>query len=193
MANKLQKLLFNLSTMSPLALIFAIAYWIENDIEVLIMKSNKVHINYVSVILIAIISVSIIFSFYSSFFVKLCHKKLERMSIAVDNIVPHDSWVIVVLLSYALPAAGIVFKDINMYLSIIIILFWILFLALSNTIIPNPLLMIQGYHFYKISTVDGSSDICLLSTRKGIHNRKAISTVMIAFDYLAMEDKDNNV
>jgi hypothetical protein len=125
--------------------------------------------------------------------VSLCYKKIERIPIGVDNIIPNDTWVVVVLLSYALPAAGVIFKDINLYISIAVILAWVIFLALSNSIIPNPLLMIWGYHFYKISTVDGSNDICLLSKRRGIHNRKSVNTVMIAFNYLAIEEKNADV
>lgn len=140
-----------------------------------------------------IILTSISFAFYSIWFVNACYKKLERIPIGVDSIVPHDTWVIVVLLSYALPAAGVVFKDLNLYISIVIILFWVLFLALSNTILPNPLLMLQGYHFYKITTIDGSSDIFLLSKRKSIQNRNAVNTVMTAFHYLAIEGEEADV
>lgn len=193
MANKLQKLLFNLSTMSPLVLIFAIVYWLEKDIKVFSEQENTIQINIAAIALIIIMLISISFAFYSTWFVKACHKKLERIPIGIDSIVPHDTWVIVVLLSYALPAAGVVFKDLNLYISIVVILFWVLFLAISNTILPNPLLMLQGYHFYKITTIDGSSDIFLLSKRKSIQNRNAVNTVMTAFHYLAIEGEKADV
>lgn len=193
MANKLQKLLFNLSTMSPLVLIFTIVYWLEKEVKVFSEQENKTQINFSAVALMIIILTSISFAFYSIWFVKTCHKKLERIPIGIDSIVPHDTWVIVVLLSYALPAAGVVFKDLNLYISIVVILFWVLFLALSNTILPNPLLMLQGYHFYKITTIDGSSDIFLLSKRKSIQNRNAVNAVMTAFHYLAIEGEDTDV
>lgn len=193
MANKVQKLLFNLSTMSPLVLIFAIVYWLEKGVKLFSEKEDKIQINITAVALIIIISISVTFSFYSSWFVRVCNKKLERIPIGVDGVVPNDTWVIVVLLSYALPAAGVVFKELNIYISIVVILLWILFLALSNTILPNPILMLQGYHFYKITTVDGSSDIILLSKRKSIQNRSAVNTVMIAFYYLAIEGENADV
>ena len=41
MANKLQKLLFNLSTMSPLVLIFTIVYWLEKDVKMFSEQENK--------------------------------------------------------------------------------------------------------------------------------------------------------
>lgn len=193
MANKAQKLLFNLSTMSPLVLIFAIVYWLEKDVKLFSEQEDKIQINVTAVALIIIISISVAFSFYSSWFVRACNKKLERIPIGVDGVVPNDTWVIVVLLSYALPAAGVVFKELNIYISIVVILLWILFLALSNTILPNPILMLQGYHFYKITTVDGSSDIILLSRRKSIQNRSVVNTVMIAFHYLAIEGENADV
>lgn len=191
MANKIQKLLFNLSTLSPLLLIFAIVYWLEKDIRVFSVQENKIQISIIAIALIVIIFISAAFSFYSILFVKACHKRLERVPIGVDSIVPNDNWVIVVLLTYALPAASIVFKDINMFISVIVILFWLLLLALSNTILPNPLLMLQGYHFYKMTTIDGSSDIFLLSKRKSVQNRNTVNKVMIAFHYLAIEEKDD--
>ena len=193
MANKLQKLLFNLSTMSPLVLIFTIVYWLEIDVKMFSVQENKTQINIAAVALMIIILTTIFFAFYSVWFVNACHKKLERIPIGIDSIVPHDTWVIVVLLSYALPAAGVVFKDLNLYISIVVILFWVLFLALSNTILPNPLLMLQGYHFYKIATIDGSSDIFLLSKRKSIQNRNVVNTVMTAFHYLAIEGEEADV
>ena len=193
MANKLQKLLFNLSTMSPLVLIFTIVYWLEKDVKMFSEQENKTQINIAAVALMIIILTTIFFAFYSVWFVNACHKKLERIPIGIDSIVPHDTWVIVVLLSYALPAAGVVFKDLNLYISIVVILFWVLFLALSNTILPNPLLMLQGYHFYKIATIDGSSDIFLLSKRKSIQNRNVVNTVMTAFHYLAIEGEGADV
>jgi hypothetical protein len=45
MANKAQKLLFNLSTMSPLVLIFAIVYWLEKDVKLFSEQEDKIQIN----------------------------------------------------------------------------------------------------------------------------------------------------
>lgn len=193
MANKLQKLLFNLSTMSPLIVIFTIVYWLEQDISIVSRQEGKTHLNIVAVVLVIIAFASISFSTYGLWFVKACNKKLERIPIGIDGIVPHDVWVIAVLLSYVLPTAGVVFKDLNPCSHIVVILFGLLFLALSNTILPNPLLMLRGYHFYKITTIDGSGDIILLSKRKDIQNRNAVKTAMIAFHYMAIEGESADV
>lgn len=179
--------------MSPLVVIYAILYWIEEKITLFLKQNEKIYFNLTAVILIAIIIISAIFSLYTILFVKMCRKKLECIPIAVENIVPNDNWVIAVILSYALPAAGFVFGDINIYVSTAVVMFWVICLALSNVILPNPFLMMQRYHFYKITTVDGSSDICLLSKRRCIHNRNIVDKVVIAFNYLAIEENDTNV
>lgn len=101
----------------------------------------------------------------------------------------NDAWVIAVLLSYVLPAASFVFTDNNLYIAGAIIVVLLLVLAISNVIFPNPLLMLEKYHFYKITNVDGGGEICLLSTRAGIVNRDSLSEIICAFDYLAIEEK----
>ena len=101
MANKFQKLLFNISTISPLLVILTIIYWFEKDIIIFSRQAKTFDFDSTAIILISIAFLSTIFSFYSIFFIFLCQKKIERVSISVDNIVPNDSWVIAVLLSYA--------------------------------------------------------------------------------------------
>lgn len=193
MANRFQKLLFNISTMSPLVFIFTIVYWIEKEIEIFSQETKKIQINSTMMLLIALLIISAIFSFYSVWFVRYCSKKMERIPISVDSILSNDNWVVAIIISYALPAVSFVFEDINTSLGIFIIFIGMVFLALSNVIFPNPFLMMQGYHFYKITTIDGSSDICLLSKRKSINNRNVVNTVIIAFDYLAIEESDKDV
>ena len=193
MANKFQKLLFNLSTISPMALIFAVVYWIEFDVSIYSDDMNKFCFDATSVFLLVIMVVSTVYSFYCLLFVDLCKKHLERIPVAIDSITPDDKGVTIVLLSYALPAAGIIFRELHIFISIVIILAWLLFLALSNSIIPNPLLMLKGYHFYKITTIDGSNDIYLLSKRKSIQNRNTVNTVMVTFNYLAIEEETGDV
>lgn len=188
MANKIQKFLFNLSTMSPLAFILALVYWIEGDVQPLFNgEAGKFQLVPQAMFLVIIMLVSILLALYSVFFVRICKRCLEPIPIAIDTISSNDVWIIAVLLSYALPAASFVFGDSNLYITGAIIAVMLLVLAVSNAIFPNPLLMLGKYHFYKITNVDGSGEICLLSTRTGIVNRNSISEVICAFDYLAIE------
>lgn len=190
MANRFQKFLFNLSTMSPLVFILALVYWIEQDVPLLINgEDGKIQLIPQSVFLVIIMLISVLFSLYSLFFVRTCRRRLEPLQIAIDTIESNDTWVIVVLLSYALPAANFVFEYSNLYISGAIVVVLLLILAISNVIFPNPLLMLGKYHFYKITNADGSGEICLLSTRAGIVNRNSVSEVICAFDYLAIEER----
>lgn len=190
MANRFQKFLFNLSTMSPLVFVLVLVYWIEQDVPLLINgEDGKLQLVPQSIFLVIIMLVSALFSLYSLFFIRTCRRLLEPLPIAIDTIASNDAWVIAVLLSYVLPAASFVFEDSNLYISGVIIVVLLLVLAISNVIFPNPLLMLGKYHFYKITNVDGSGEICLLSTRAGIVNRNAVSEAICAFDYLAIEER----
>lgn len=190
MANKIQKLLFNLSTMSPLVFILALVYWIEQDVPPLIHEeTGKLQLMPQSISLAIIMFVSVFFSLYSLFFVRTCKRCLEPLPIAIDTVSSNDAWVIAVLLSYALPTASFVFENSNLHITGAIIVVMLLVLAISNVIFPNPLLMLGGYHFYKITNVDGGGEICLLSTRAGIVNRDSVSEIICAFDYLAIEER----
>lgn len=190
MANKIQKFLFNLSTMAPVALILALVYWLEQDVQPLIdIETGRLHLIPQSIFLMIVMFVSIVFSFYSLSFVRKCKRYLEPIPIAIDSISSNDVWIIAVLLSYAMPAASFVFNDGNLYITGAIIAVMLLILAVSNVILPNPLLMLGKYHFYKITNADGGGEICLLSTRSGITNRNFVSEVICAFDYLAIEER----
>ena len=62
MANKLQKFLFNLSTMSPLIIILALVYWIEENIPFFVHKeSEPLQIDFRSICLSLIIIFALLF------------------------------------------------------------------------------------------------------------------------------------
>lgn len=190
MANKFQKFLFNLSTMSPLVFIPALVYWIEQDVPPLINgETEKLQLVPQSISLVIIMLVSVFFSLYSLFFVRACRRYLEPIPIAIDTISSNDAWVVAVILSYALPAASFVFEDNNLHITGAIVVILLLILAISNVIFPNPLLMLGKYHFYKITNVDGGGEICLLSMRASIVNRDSVLKIICAFDYLAIEER----
>lgn len=189
MANKLQKFLFNLSTMSPLIIILALVYWIEENIPFFVHKeSEPLQIDFRSICLSLIIIFALLFSFYSLLVVKICRKKFERIPISIDSISSNDGWVVAVIIAYALPTASFVFKENNLFISGILIMLLLITLACSNVVYPNPLLMLSKYHFYKIINVDGGGEISLLSKRASIVNRDSVTEVICAFDYLAIEE-----
>ncbi len=142
-----------------------------------------------STALLMLMVASVVFSFYGVAFVKICLKKLERIPIAIDSISSNDGWVIAVIVTYALPLASFVFEGSNLYISGALLVAAGLFLATCNNIYPNPLLVLAGYHFYKVTNIDGGGEICLLSKRDSIHNREAIQSVVCAFNYLTVEGR----
>lgn len=89
MANKLQKILFNLSTMSPLALILAIVYWLEKDVKLFFKQADKTQINNSAVMLVIIILVSISFSLDVQAFVNNNLISMENSTAFVDAA---DTW-----------------------------------------------------------------------------------------------------
>ena len=105
-ANKLQKFLFNLSTMSPMVSILAAVYWIEQDVPFFVNEeTGKLQIYSQSLFLLAIICAGIVFSLYCFLFVKTCVQRLERIPITIVSVSSNDNWVVAVILSYAMPAA----------------------------------------------------------------------------------------
>ena len=80
MANRFQKLLFNLSTMSPLVFIYTIVYWVEKGIVIFSQETKRIQFNLTTFLLIALLIVSALFSFYSVWFVRYCRKKNRTCS-----------------------------------------------------------------------------------------------------------------
>lgn len=75
---------------------------------------------------------------------------------------------------------------------IIAIIIGVVFLA-SNIIPPNPILRLCGYHFYKATSVDGTSGYNLISRRGGIHNKKAVNMVICVSDYILIEEEKDDI
>lgn len=189
MANKFQKFLFNLSTMSPMVSILAAVYWIEQDVPFLFVEeAGEFRIHSQSMALLALILTGIVFSLYSFLFVKTCVHRLERIPISIDSVSCNDNWVIAVLLAYAMPAASFVFEGSNVYVTGFLVVLMLLFLLFSNSVFPNPLLLLGKFHFYKVVNVNGGGELCLLSKRSSIVNKDSVSEIVCAFDYLAIEE-----
>ena len=89
-----------------------------------------------------------------------------------------------------LPFSNLVLGDYNIWLSLSIIAIAILFLALSNTVWLNPILMLWRYHFYEISNANGSEELPMISKRKSIQDAKSIKKVITLWDYFMIEVKE---
>ena len=124
MANRFQKFIFHLSTMSPCAFLLVIMTWIQMDIPPIIdVTTKKIQMSSGQWVLIIALVVLFLLSFYSVFFLKICKKRMGVVRISVAEIAGYDTWGIAVVLSYAVPIAGIAVKDYSPWITIIVIFF----------------------------------------------------------------------
>jgi hypothetical protein len=118
LANKLQKFIFNLSTMSPLIVVLTVVCWLQLDLPPLFDEDHlKFQIQVHQAVLLAIGLLFLALSLYGSFFLNKCKKRLERVPIAVSSASCNDTWAIVVLITYVLPIASFALKDFNPWIA----------------------------------------------------------------------------
>lgn len=187
-ANRFQRFLFNLSTLSPLGMIFVVVCWIQLNVPPLIeADTGNLHIQTEHIILLGAGLIFVLFSFWGISFVTRCKKRLETVTISAESASCNDAWAFVVVISYALPLAGFVIEEYNWWIVSGILLLLSIILWVSSIVLPSPLLLLFGYHFYKVTNVDGGGECIMLSSRKSINNSKTIRKVICAFDYFLIE------
>ena len=171
MANIIQKLIYNLSAVSPLCFAFAFVWYIQE-------KSIWVPLIAVGIGNTLIILFSISFSY--------AKKHLAPIQIRTSNIKPCDKWFILYSISYLSPFASVILKDQNVWIWTAIGAVIVLVLSFMNSAIPNPLLLIRLYHFYQIDAETGIGDYVLISKRK-FRNKKEVNVVNRIFDFLLLD------
>lgn len=171
MANKVQRFIYNLSSASPLAFVFALVWY---------QQYKTVQIPIISVS----IGIVLILLLYLSFAYGKLH--LAPIAIRTTDISPNDGWVVAYIIAYLMPFASIALKDFDFRVSAIIALVLILILPFVNSAIPNPLLFIRSYHFYSISAENGISNYILISKRS-LRNSQHLKSVQRIFEYLLLD------
>lgn len=171
MANNLQKLIYNLSAISPLCFVFAVLWYIQK--QTLIVPVICVGIG---IILILCLAVS--FSYGK--------KHIAPIIIRVTDISPHDGWVVAYIISYIIPFASMAIKDFDIVICGIIAVILIVIVPFVNSAIPNPLLMCRKYHFYQISEENGVSGYLFISKRR-LRKANDIKTIKRVFDFLLID------
>ena len=173
MPNLLQKFIYNFSAGAPLFLVLAYVWWTE--------KMTK------TVPIICVLSFSVlVISFVISF--KYCKGNLPPTYTRVNDIAPHDAWIVVYLISYVMPFASLALVDLDIILSSIIAIGIIVIAPFINSAIPHPLLYFRGYHFYQVSVKHGISGIVLISKRK-LRNAKEIKYTCRIFEFLLLDEE----
>lgn len=102
-----------------------------------------------------------------------------------------DNRVVAYIISYMLPLASILIKDFNLYISLVIVGAIVLIAPFVNTAVPNPLLMLQGYHFYEVETENGATYV-LISKRK-LRSNGDVKRVKRVFEFLLLDEEHRNV
>ena len=98
MANKFQKLLYNLSAISPILWIFSALWYLEK---------SEVFVSVLST------GIGIVLAVYYFVLIYLCKNKMAKISIITQEIIPNDKWLIGYLIAYAIPFTSLAFDDIN--------------------------------------------------------------------------------
>ncbi|PRR79965.1 hypothetical protein [Clostridium luticellarii] len=176
MANALQRIIYYVANAVPLLLMTALAWGIQYKTWL------------VSCILIAFSAfITMLFAVCFTYGKTHCSTK----TINVTAISSKDAWLFAYVVAYLFPFAYKVMPDFHIVSLIVVILMVILVFISSIMALPNILLFIIGYHFYKIGTEStGISDYLLISKRKHIRNKTDIKNVMRIFEKLLIDTKE---
>lgn len=162
-----------MSVMSPLLIIMAIVFSIQK-------------INWKVCLLFGIIGIT--FFIYSFIFIWLCFKKLPPIKANVTDVSPNDTWVVGYIIAYIVPFTSVVMSTINLWISLIVAVVALgVIIAINNTSF-NPVLMLAGFHCYKITLKNGISGCILLSKRKEIRNNDQIASILRVGNYLLIDN-----
>jgi len=171
-----QRAIYNLANAVPLALMTALAWWIEFQtwrIPVILLSSAT--------------AVAGLFFICFRYGKNNCSTK----DINVSKIISKDSWLVAYVISYMLPFAYIVMSDYRIVSLVVVLLVLLLVILPAIIALPNILLFFRGYHFYELETETGVGDYILISKRRRIRNKSEIKKVMRVFERLLIDTKED--
>lgn len=171
MPNSLQQVIYNLSALAPLLLLFAIVWLFQEETVALPIVSGCI-----AILLIILMRVAFCYG--------RCN--LPLITIEVTSISTNDKCILTYVISYVLPFASITLTDYNLHLLWGISAIIIVVAPLVKSAFPNPILFFIGYHYYTISAENGVSGYILISKRN-IRNVKDVKKVRRVFEFL-LED-----
>ena len=175
MANGIQRAIYNLANAVPLAVMTALAWYLE-------FKTWRVPV----ILIAAATAVTVLFAICFSYGMNNCSIK----SIKVSKIISKDSWLVAYVVAYMLPFAYMVMSDYHIVSLIVVALMLVLVIIPAIMALPNILLFFVGYHFYEIETEStGVGDYILISKRQRIRNKADVKTVMRVFEKLLIDTK----
>ena len=176
MPNISQKWLYNLSGAAPLCLVFAFTWWLQHR--------STPDVWWISIVLLAL-AIVLVCAFRASF--TYCRKNIPPIAIRINEFAPHDAWIVAYMVSYVIPFTSIVFDEFDPILSGMVAVVIIVIAPFVNSAAPNPLLFMQGYHFFLAKTETGASDFVLI-TKRALRNKTEIKYVRRIFEFLLLDE-----
>lgn len=171
MINRIQIMLYKLSCISPICLVLGFTFYAQSF----------------NVLFCVLLGLAGIGSSYAIIFIKLCEKKLPILRITADSISQEDTSVFAYFVTYLIPLIGVIWRD-NSLVWIIIAMGVIVFGIKVSSLGFCPVLLLAGYHCYKVGLSTGTACI-LISRRKGIRSSKKLDQVIRISDTLMLEKK----
>ncbi len=157
MVNGFQKLIYKLSCVAPICVILAIA-----------LCTQGFHI----LVCIPLGFCGLVGCAYAIVFIKLCEKKLPTLNITIVSISQKDSEVFAYLATYLIPLIGVFWEE---YLGVwILVAAGVIVLGIRTGDLGFcPILLLAGYHCYKVDLSTGT-DCILISRKREVRNNKQI-------------------
>lgn len=169
MLAKIWKLLYDISLLSPICAILFI-------ISILKMYDYTWSIIY--------FIITILSALFAYVLIYLANRFLPPIPVKISAISPNDTFY-GYLFTYGIPLIVLVFNLDNI-VSLVIIVFVIVTLFLSNSSIPNPILRLLGFHFYTVDLNNGLSGYTLI-TKQQLINLSQVKTVFEASEFLLLD------
>lgn len=173
MANNLQKLIYNLSAVSPLCFTFAILWYIQKQTLIVTVAC-------------VCLGTFLILCFALSF--SYAKKHVTSTIIRVTDVSPKDGRMVAYIVSYMLPFGSIAINDFDPIVTAVIVVVLMVVILFVNSVAPNPLLFLRRYHFYEISAENGISGY-LLICKRDLRNVKHVRTVKQVFEFLLIDSE----
>lgn len=114
-------------------------------------------------------------------------KKLESVTIEIEEIKTADNESVAFILVYLLPLASGLNENFNLPILVFVSIVFFFFVMSSNSYHFNPLMNLIGYHFYEVQIKGGITYV--LVTKKSIKSSKTIKQVQLLSEYMII---DNN-
>lgn len=167
MINEFQKMVYKLSCIAPICIILAVTLYTQEC-------------NMIFCILLGLIGIS--GCVYAIIFIKLCERKLPKLTITVNDISQDDTSVFAYLATYLIPLIGVVWKN-DLLIWILIAVIVIILGTRMGNLSFCPILLLAGYHCYK-ATLTTRTECILISRKKEVRSSKQINQVIRISDTL---------